>query len=115
MQQFSNFCNSYAKSFNRRFGRKGALFLDFLRRKPVDTEAYFTTLLAYIHLNPVHHGLCRYTDEWAYSSIHSITSSKPTRLERNAVLDWFGGIEPFVAFHNQICNAPSGADWEFGY
>lgn len=115
MQQFSNFCNSYAKSFNRRFNRKGALFIDFLRRKPIETEAYFTTLLAYVHQNPVHHAFCRNANEWAYSSLHSITSSKPTRLERNTVLDWFGGIEPFIVFHNQICKTPSSEDWEFGY
>ncbi|UFH56794.1 transposase [Spirosoma sp. KNUC1025] len=115
MQQFSNFCNSYAKSFNRRFDRKGALFLDYLRRKPVETEVYFTALLAYIHRNPVHHEFCRDASDWAYSSLHSIGSKKPTRLERNAVLDWFGGIEPYIAFHKQICVAPSGEDWEFGF
>ncbi len=115
MQQFSNFCNSYAKAFNRRFDRKGALFLDYLRRKPVETEVYFTTLLTYIHLNPVRHDFCRNADEWAYSSVHSICSNKPTRLEGKAVLDWFGGIEPYIAFHKQICVAPSGENWEFGY
>ena len=114
MQQFSNFCNSYAKAFNRRFDRKGALFLDYLRRKPVNTENYFTTLLAYIHRNPVHHGFCQHVNDWAYSSLHSISSNKPTRLERNAVLDWFGGVEPYIAFHKQNCAVPSGEDWEFG-
>ncbi len=33
MQQFSNLFNSYAKAFNRRFDRKGALFLNYVRRK----------------------------------------------------------------------------------
>ena len=114
MQQFSNFCNSYSKAFNRRFDRKGALFLDYLRRKPVETESYFTTLLAYIHRNPVHHEFCQNLDDWSYSSLHSISSSKPTRLERNAVLDWFGGIDPYIDFHKQFSIVPSNEDWEFG-
>ena len=29
MQQFSNLLNSYTKSFNKRNGRKGALFMDY--------------------------------------------------------------------------------------
>ena len=29
MQQFSNLCNSYAKAFNLRFDRRGALFIDY--------------------------------------------------------------------------------------
>lgn len=115
MQQFSNFFNSYAKSFNRRFDRKGALFLNYVRRKPVESETYFTALVAYIHQNPVHHGFCRQADLWPYSSLHSIVSSKNTRLERAAVLDWFGGIESYLAFHQQAKVVPSGEDWEFGY
>ncbi len=115
MQQFSNFFNSYAKAFNRRFDRRGALFLNYVRRKPVDSDVYFTTLLAYIHRNPVHHGFSKKAGDWPYSSIHSITSTKLTRLERSAVLDWFGGIEPFVAFHHQNCVVPSGEDWELGH
>ncbi|QHV94115.1 hypothetical protein [Spirosoma endbachense] len=114
MQQFSNFFNSYAKAFNRRFDRKGALFLDYLRRKPVETEAYFTTLMVYIHRNPIHHGFCQNVNDWVYSSLHSISSSKSTRLERNAVLDWFGGVEPYLAFHEQNCIIPTDEDWEFG-
>jgi len=115
MQQFSNFFNSYAKAFNRRFDRKGALFLNYVRRKPVESEAYFTTLLAYIHRNPVHHGFCRHADEWSYSSLQSIVSTKTSRLERSAVLDWFGGIEPYISFHQQNYFIPPGEDWEFSY
>ena len=115
MQQFSNFFNSYAKSFNRRFDRKGALFLNYVRRKPVESEKYFTALVAYIHRNPVHHGFCRQMDQWPYSSLYSIGSNKTTRLERSAVLDWFGGIEPYLTLHQQGNLTPSKEDWEFGY
>lgn len=114
MQQFSNLCNSYAKSYNLRFNRLGALFVDYIRRKPVETDTYFTTLLAYIHRNPVHHEFCRNAADWPYSSLQSLSSTKPTRLERNAVLDWFGGIEQYIQFHQQNMIIPKGEDWEFG-
>ncbi|MCJ7934603.1 MAG: transposase [Chryseobacterium sp.] len=33
MKPFSNLLNAYAKAYNKRYNRKGALFLDFLKRK----------------------------------------------------------------------------------
>ena len=115
MQQFSNLFNSYAKAYNKRFERRGALFIDKVRRKQVESDDYFTTLIAYIHRNPVHHGFCRQADNWAFSSLNSVTSSRSTHLERIAVLDWFGGIESYVLFHQNLTLNPSSDDWEFGH
>lgn len=115
MQQFSNFFNSYAKAYNKRFNRKGALFIDKIRRKEVNSNKYFTSLVAYIHNNPVHHAFCGTADLWAYSSLASIASQRPTHLERDYVLDWFGGIESYVSFHKQINSVPKDQNWEFGY
>jgi REP-associated tyrosine transposase len=32
LERFSNLCNSYTKSYNKVFDRKGALFIDYLKR-----------------------------------------------------------------------------------
>ncbi|CCH03144.1 hypothetical protein FAES_5145 [Fibrella aestuarina BUZ 2] len=114
IQQFSNLCNGYAKAINRRYARRGALFVDYVRRKMITEETYFTNLLAYIHRNPVHHGFCKTATDWAYSSLLAIGSTKSTQLERNQVLDWFGTLEAFLAFHQQPLAPPKGEDWEFG-
>ncbi|WP_443937735.1 hypothetical protein [Pedobacter sp. MW01-1-1] len=100
MQRLSNFLNSYAKAFNKQQNRQGALFLDYTRRKEIDNETYFTKLINYIHQNPVHHGFCKSADEWEYSSYNSIINlNKTTKIQRNSVFDWFGGIEKFIASH----------------
>jgi len=102
MQQLSNFLNSYAKAFNKQHNRRGALFLDFTRRKEINDEFYFSRIINYIHQNPVHHGFCKSAADWEYSSYNSIISiNKNTKLERNAVFDWFGGIEEFILFHQK--------------
>ena len=102
MQQLSNFLNSYAKAFNKQHNRKGALFLDYTKRIEIKDEFYFSKIINYIHQNPVHHQFCKSASEWAYSSYSSIISvNKNTKLERNVVFDWFGGIEGFVAFHKE--------------
>ena len=56
MQKVSNFFNGYAKAYNIRFERKGILFVDYTKRFLVDYDDYFTSVINYIHQNPVHHG-----------------------------------------------------------
>lgn len=93
MQKISNFLNSYAKAFNKENNRKGALFLDFTKRIEINNAGYFTGLINYIHYNPVRHHFCQFPTDWIYSSCNSIISTdKTSKLERNAVFNWFGGI-----------------------
>lgn len=49
----SNFQNSFAKYFNLRNKRYGALFQNAFKAKRVETEEEFIHLSRYIHLNPV--------------------------------------------------------------
>ena len=58
MERFSNLCNSYTKSYNAVFERKGALFIDFMKRVHVTTAKQFENLINYIHYNAVHHQFC---------------------------------------------------------
>ncbi|MFN4146174.1 MAG: transposase [Runella sp.] len=103
MQRFSNLLNGYAKAYNIRFERKGALFIDYTKRFLVDSEDYFTAAVAYIHQNPVKHGFVKDMADWRYSSYLSHLSPKDTKLKRNEVLAWFGGKEAYEQFHkNQL-------------
>lgn len=100
MRPFSNFLNSYAKAYNRRYNRKGALFLDFLRRKRVQDEKYLLKLLHYIHNNPVHHGFVSQAEKWKYSSYNSYTNvEKPSSIEREEMLKYFDSKEDFLGYH----------------
>ncbi|MBS1776255.1 MAG: transposase, partial [Bacteroidetes bacterium] len=44
MQKFSNLFNAYAKANNRRYERRGALFLDFTKRIAIKDDTYFKAL-----------------------------------------------------------------------
>ena len=99
MQQFSNFFNCYTKSFNKKHNRKGALFIDYLRRTLISEEEYLRNIVMYIHQNPIHHNLCNRLEDWKYSSYSSVLSKKSTLLEREDVIKWFGGIENFIFMH----------------
>ena len=101
MQRFSNMLNSYAKSFNNLNNRKGALFMDYMRRVEVTDDGQYTATVFYIHKNAVHHGYCKEMREWPWSSYKTILSQTPTKIERQKVLDWFGGTDKFIAYHTQ--------------
>ena len=63
-------------------------------------------LIVYIHANPVVAGLCSSFGDWTYSSYRAILSQKATAIQREAVLNWFGGQEDFMAFHREY------QDWQ---
>jgi len=101
MQQFSNCFNAYAKAFNKLYERKGALFIDYMKRSEIRSESYFQNCLHYIHYNAVRHGLCESIDDWYWSSYQAFIDEKPSKLARKAVMDVFGNKTYFVQFHQQ--------------
>jgi putative transposase len=114
MQQLSNFCNAYAKAFNKDQKRKGALFIDYVKRSELDTADYQKETIRYIHYNPVKHGFTDRVQDWAFSSFHSLISDKPTKLARDTVMEWFDGREAFLELHKFNDRNWSDNEWEFG-
>lgn len=101
MERFSNLLNSYAKAYNKMYDRKGSLFIDYLRRKQIDSDQQFRSTIRYIHRNPVRHGYCTALSEWKWSSYPVMRSNEPTWLLRQEVLEEFGGLNGFESFHGQ--------------
>jgi REP element-mobilizing transposase RayT len=104
-QAFGNWLNAYAKAINKAYDRTGSLFQHHFGRTPVTSDRYFTALIHYIHCNPQKHGLVQDFRQWRYSSYPALLSEHPTRLDRQAVLGWFGGLEGFRRFHEQAADA----------
>lgn len=97
MERFSNCLNSYTKSFNKVNGRKGTLFMDYMKRSKVSKETDFTNFIWYIHKNAAHHQLVKEVGDWPYDSYRSILSEAPTSLLRDEISPW---IEGFVNVGN---------------
>jgi putative transposase len=99
--QFSNFFNAYAKAINHAYGRTGSLFQHPFGRIMVTNDRQFWNVIAYIHQNPQKHGFVKDFRDWKYSSYGLILSEEPTHLQRNYVMDWFGGKERYRELHSQ--------------
>lgn len=93
---------AYAKSFNTRYERTGALFQGRFKSEPVETEDYLLTVVRYIHQNPVKAGLtsnCSYP----WSSYDSYLSYGDTvRNVRPLIMDMFGGESAFKKAHEDL-------------
>jgi putative transposase len=96
---FKSFFQSYSLSFNKVTNRKGNLFYKPFKRVIVNKESYFTAAIIYIHANPVKHKLVKDLTAYKWSSYQSLIADKFTLLSKQEVLDWFGGIEQFIAVH----------------
>ncbi len=106
-QAFSNLFNAYTKSFNKSYGRHGALFERPFRRKKVNHNQYLQNLIIYIHNNPVHHKICEHPLEYPWSSYTTCLSDKQTKIRRNEVIDIFDGIDNFKSQHQFQTNVIS--------
>ncbi len=96
---FNNLFIAYARAFNKATGRTGVLFETPFGRKPIESQRYLLTLITYIHHNPQKHGFVADFREWPWSSYGAVLSSKPTKLNRADVLDWYNGRAAFIAAH----------------
>lgn len=91
----------YAKAIKIQEGRTGSLFEKNFKRQEVGTDAYLVHMINYIHRNPQKHGIAPDYQNYPYSSYRSMLSERPTRLKRSEVLEWFGGAENFVRYHEE--------------
>ncbi|MCD4682348.1 MAG: hypothetical protein K8R86_03610 [Bacteroidales bacterium] len=98
---FKNLFISYSKSFNKVHRRMGRLFIQPYKRILVEKESYLLSLICYIHRNPIHHGYVDNYKQWGYSSFNLFLNSEPTFIQKDEVLEYFGGIENFITFHEE--------------
>ncbi len=98
---FKNLFIAYSRAYNRATGRTGALFERPFHRKLVDDQAYFLTLITYIHQNPQRHGLVEDFREWKWSSYSAFGSGNPSNIQREQVIAWFGSPADFMEAHGE--------------
>jgi len=102
-QYVSNLLNAYTKAINQAYWRTGALFQRPFGRIEVNSDAYFSQLVAYIHQNSAesHRTAALIFRAWPYSSYRALLSSQPTQLARTEVLGGLCGQGQFELFHAQ--------------
>ncbi len=104
--QFSHLFNAYTKAYNKVYNRRGSLFIRSFKRKEITSDSYFTTVIQYIHTNPVKHGFAKQLTDWPWSSYHNFLLYKLTSIQQE-VINWFGNRQQFIQLHQQSLSNPS--------
>ena len=93
--------STFAIWYNIKHERVGHLFQDRYKSEPVNDDAYFCTVMRYIHLNPVKAGLCADLEDYPYSSyIQYINQCE--WIDSTFFLDRYG-LGGFIQFHQEVC------------
>lgn len=106
-RQFSKLVLSYTNKVNLRERRKGNLFGKRFRRIAIDDENYLKRLVYYINSNPESHDIVDDFRHYKFSSYQALISQNQTNLSRSEVLNWFGGLDEFLDYHNYLHNLNS--------
>ena len=100
-RQFSHLFNAYTQAINKKYSRTGSLFEKPFERKRISSEDYLKKLTFYIHNNPVHHSVTKDISSYTWTSYQEYFSEKKFLISEKEVLELFGGLENFKAYHRQ--------------
>ena len=102
MKPISNLLNSYAKAYNKMYHRKGALFVDFIKREILDNEEDLKQTLKYIHQIPLQNRIVNQFEDWKYSSYRSyLEPEKPSKIGKTFMMSFFDHSHQFIEFHKK--------------
>ena len=110
-RQLSHLFNAYARYFNIKNNRHGALFERPFRRKLVVNLQYLINLVIYIHNNPVLHGFTNDPADYNYSSYNYYLSDEDSFLKKESVLSWFGDFKSFIQEHRNNLYCKPNNEW----
>jgi putative transposase len=96
---YANLFSSYAKRYNLLYDRLGTLFKRSFMRKSIESTEYLHKVISYVHHNPVRHDYALRPEEWKYSSYNTIVNKMPSFVDREGVLEIFGGMNNFLDYH----------------
>ncbi|MBE6796955.1 MAG: transposase [Ruminococcaceae bacterium] len=90
---------SYVYWYNWKYKRKGHLFQDRFKSEPVDDDAYFLTVIRYIHQNPIKAGVSKFIDRYKYSSYNNYVET-PEFVDTDFCLSMID-LEQFIQFNKE--------------
>lgn len=72
----------YARWYNIKYGRSGALIANRYKSVPVEIDEYFLHLIRYVHQNPVKAGVVEKVENYPYSSYPEYIKKSNLYIER---------------------------------
>jgi len=104
-QVMRRICGKYVYWYNQKYDRAGYLFQDRFKSEAVEDEAYFLTVLRYIHQNPLKAGLSEDLAHYPWSS-YNCYLKQDSFVDINFALNIFNddkakAVESFIVYNRQ--------------
>ncbi len=101
-------CACYVYWYNTKYDRVGNLFQDRFKSEPIEDEAYFLTVLRYIHQNPLKAGLVKEIKSYKWSSYNEYLD-KEKLVSIDYILSQFNAdrkkaIKSFKQYNSELNN-----------
>ncbi len=90
----------YARWYNIKYGRSGALIANRYKSVPVEVDEYFLQLVRYVHQNPIKAAAAENIEDYPYSSYHDYTEEK--ELVDTEFLMEMISREEFIKYHQEV-------------
>mgnify|MGYP001091428824 CR=1 FL=1 len=100
--QFKRLFITYAMAINNQENRVGNLFEPKYKRLLIENQEYLEYAIFYTHFNPEKHGFTNDFKKYRFSSFKAILGKGKTSINRDFVLNLFGGLEEFKNYHNVL-------------
>ena len=96
----ANFQNSFAKVFNLKNDRNGALFQNAFKAKRIETDEQFIHVSRYIHLNPVTAYIIEFDKlaSFEWTSFSAYANERVSFVNSDLLLKMFGTKEKYIKF-----------------
>ena len=88
----------YARYYNKKYHRSGALIANRYKSQPVEVDEYFLSVVRYIHQNPVKAHMVNNIEDYPWSSYKEYAFNEIGIADTTFVLEMLPGNE-FVEFH----------------
>ena len=105
--------SSYTQGYNKEHQRTGSLFqqhsksIDVNEQGADDVGLYLSTLIDYIHLNPVRAGLVIQPEQWEFSSAHKPLEGGPKVVTEALASNGYSRV-PIAATGRTALSGPTG-------
>ncbi len=90
----------YARWYNIKYGRSGALIANRYKSAPVEIDEYYLQLIRYVHQNPLKAGVVKFLEEYKYSSYGDYINDG--NFTDTKMLFEMIDKEAFIEFHKEI-------------
>lgn len=90
----------YARWFNLKYSRSGALISNRYKSQPVEVDEYFLCGIRYIHQNPLKANMVQNIDEYPWSSYREYITEKEIITDRKFVMELIPK-EVLIEFHQK--------------